>query len=273
MSNKRTIKVKNDHIKNKGIKNFIPKKAPKQITLEQALDNIYYGMVNLETTCCGNITCCSSAMPQLNLSEFNVIIEKLWNVSSRSEKIEMICKSVEYFFKTQYEQFGLEIFHKPCMLLKKDGKCLVYKNRPLSCRMFGLWSEKTYAARVDKFEKAYSEFGVKREELPLNKQCPNVKRVDATVPLTDGIINNLYKQLDALDKKVGNFSDLQIEQKENYRSFHDWLLLRIFGEEWLVKLTTFILSSNREVIEDQIRALKDAVRVKFAKDMPDISSK
>jgi len=48
------------------------------------------------------------------------------------------------------------------------------------------------------------------------------------------------------------------------------LLLKIFGEPWLVQLTNFMLAADKETIEDQVEALKTAVRQKYAKDMPEI---
>jgi len=239
-------------------------------SLENKLKEIYYGDVNLDTTCNGAVICCKIAMPQLNYSEFTVLIEKIWRTNSREQKIEFICKSVEYFFKTRFEQFKLDVFHKPCMLLGNDGKCIYYANRPLSCRIYGLWPEDIYNKRVDKFEKAYSEFGVKREELPLNKQCPNVKRVDDSIILTEDIINGLYKKLDNLDKKVGDYNDKHVESRYNYRTFHDWLLLKIFGEEWLIDLSRFLKGATKEIVEQQIDEFKKVIREKFAKEMPNI---
>jgi len=248
-------------------KQFTPKK---KITLKDKLHSIYYGSINLDTTCKGRCECCKTACPSMNYSEFSQIINYLWKNISKSEKIEMICKSVEYFFKYEYEKFGKDIFIKPCMLLNDKGLCIIYSDRPLSCRLYGLWPKDTYKERVDKFEKAYSKFGLKREELPLNTQCPYVKRIDESISITSDLINDLYKQLDNLDAKVGEFTELQIKQKNNYRTFHDWLLFKTFGEEWLSNLTTFILAADKNIIEQQIIALKNVIRQKFAKEMPNI---
>ena len=246
-----------------------PSKNRVKITLADKLDEIYNSTVCLDTTCKGSILCCKTACPQMNFSEYSALIHEIWNSISKSEKLDMICKSIEYFFKNDFSKFKQEIFIKPCMLLSKEGKCRWYEQRCLSCRMFGIWPESIYTSRVDKFEKAYAGL-LKREELPLNKQCPYVKRVDDSVPLTNEVINSLYKQLDELDKKVGNFSDLQVEQKENYRTFHDWLLYSTFGEQWLIDLTNFAISASKEIIEDQMCATKKAIVDVFSKDMPDL---
>jgi len=236
-------------------------------TLEEKLHEIYYNTVNLDTTCKGVCECCNVACPSMFYSEFSNLISKIWEQTSKSEKIEMICKSIEYYFKNKFEQYGKEIFIKPCLLLK-DGKCKWYEQRGINCRLYGLWSDESYNQRVDRFEKAYSEFGLKREDLPLYKQCKNVKRIDESKPINDEVISQLYSRLDELDKKVGSFSEAQVKNRENYRTFSDWLLFKILGEAWLVGMTDFILSANKEQIDDLIKQIQIAVTDKFSKDMP-----
>lgn len=255
--------------KKKKNKQFIPKttKSTRPKTLKEKLHDIYYKTANLDTTCKGKCECCKVAMPQMNYSEFIQLINDVWSTTSKSDKIEMICTSVDYFFYNEFDKFGLKTLVKPCMLLSKEGKCKYYESRPLNCRLYGLWPEDTYAARVDKFEKAY-EGVLKRKEIPLNTQCPYVKRVDESKKLDAETINYLFAQLDLLDVDIGRFSELRIKNRENYRTFHDWLLLKVFGEDWLIKLTTFMLAANKDIILDQIKALKDVIRQKFSKDMP-----
>jgi len=245
------------------------KSKTKKISLKERLDRIY-NSVNLKTTCCNQTVCCKIGCPQMNFSEFTSLITKLWDSSNKADKIEMICKSVEYFFHNEFEKFGMETMIKPCMLLNEgdEGKgCSCYENRPLSCRMYGLWPEEMYRARVDKFEKAYEGL-LKRDELPLNTQCPNVKRVDDSQPLTKEIIEDLYKQLDDLDFRIGGFTKAQIDNRENYRTFHDWLLLKVLGEDRLVLLTTFMKAAKKETIEAQVETLKQVLKETFEANMP-----
>ena len=249
-----------------------PTKVKKVLDLRSVLQSIYHDYVNLETTCKHSGICCNVAMPAMNYSEFVQIVTGLWGNLSKDEKISIICTSVEYFFKNEYSKWDKDSLVKPCMLLGSDGLCKCYSDRPLNCRLYGLWPKEDYERRVDKFESAYSQYGLKREDLPLNTQCPYVKRVDETVPLTIDLINELFKKIDNLDKDTGGFSTLQVEQKENYRTFHDWLLLKVYGERWLTILTTFILAATREQMEDQILQLKISIRESFSKsDIPDIS--
>jgi Fe-S-cluster containining protein len=247
------------------------KSKSKKVSLKERLERIY-NSIDLRTYCRRSLTCCSVGCPQMNYCEFSQIVNEIWDTTSRSDKIDLICTSIEYFFRNEFEKWGMDCLKKKCLLLDEEKQgCRYYDSRPLSCRMYGLWPEKTYKERVDKFEKAYEGL-LTREEIPLNTQCPYVKRVDDSVELTPELIEDLYAQLDALDKKVGDFTDAQMEQKDNYRTFHDWILLKIFGEEWLSNLTSFMLAADKETIQAQVEALKQVISEKFAKDMPDITT-
>ena len=248
------------------------KRAPKKRTnLKSVLQSVYHDTVSLETTCCHTCECCKVAMPQINYSEFVQIATTIWKEQSHAEILDIICKSLEYFFRYEYDKWGMDALVKPCMFLGEDNMCTVYENRPLGCRMYGLWPEEMYNERVGKFAKAYEEHGLKREELPLHKQCPLVKRTNPEVELNEEVIEGLYTQLNELDKTTGEFSEVQVRQKENYRTFHDWLLLKILGEDWLSQLTTFILAADRPTMEGQIDALKDVIRENFKAKLPDIT--
>jgi len=242
--------------------------------------NIIYNQIDLNTECDRRLCCCKVGCPQMNYCEFVNLITFIWNNFSNEEKINLVVKSIEYFFKYEYEKWGMDSLKKPCMLLDLENKnCKVYSRRPLSCRLFGLWPEEEYEQRVAKFEKAYSKYGLKREDLPLNNQCPFVKRTNSDTTLTKSIIDELFNKLDGLDKVVGDFSSVRIRQKENYRTFHDWLLVKIFGEDGgegkigLSQLTTLVLAADRETMESQISIMKEVIMDNFKHQLPNIIEK
>jgi len=251
--------------KNKGR----PAKTPDQVladakknrkkNLKEKLAAIY-GSVDLSTVGCVisicKCACCRVAMPQMNYSEFVQLATELWDESDDVRKKDVICKSVEYFFRNEYEKWEMDSLIKPCQFVDEAGRCEVYESRPLSCRAYGLWPEEEYEKRVDKFEEAYKEFGLTRDDLPLAKQCKMIKRADGSTELTMDELNKLFSQLDDLDKKVGSFSNLQVKNKENYRTFHDWLLLKVFGEDWLTMLTNFMMSATKDQMIDQMEQLR-----------------
>lgn len=250
------------------------KSSNRRTNLESVLQSIYHDTVNLQTTCAHSCNCCKIAMPQLNYSEFVQIATVIWKEKSHDEILDIICNSLEYFFRYEYDKWGMDALVKPCMFLNADGMCSIYKNRPLSCILYGLWPEDVYEERVQKFVKAYeTKYGLKREDIPLSTQCKLVKRVDDSIPLTKEVIEGLYEQLDKLDSKIGDFSAAQIRQKENYRTFHDWLLLKILDEDWLSQLTTFILAADKATMESQITILKEVIRDNFKAKLPNLINK
>jgi len=273
MPKKKKIATKAQKAQKKRKNNIVPftkKKNVKRVTLESKLDSIY-NTVNLNTTCSGRCECCKVAMPQMNYCEFVQILNEIWKpgASTKEEKLDLICNSIDYFFKNEFDKWGMDSLVKPCLLLK-DGRCSQYKSRPLSCRMYGLWPDDIYTRRVDKFADAYKDL-LKREEIPLNKQCPFVKRVDNTVEITEEVIEGIFEQLDHLDYAMKKFTPTQIKNKENYRAFHDWMLWTFFGEDWLQTMTSFVLAADREVMEDQVVQFKKVLHEKFAEDTPQMS--
>jgi Fe-S-cluster containining protein len=262
--------VKQESAKQKKAK--VNKALKKRANLKTFLQSVYQDNINLETTCEHNLCCCKVAMPSMNYCEFVQIATDLWKDLDREQQIEIILKSLQYFFMYDYEKWHGDSLIKPCMFLNGGKKiCEIYENRPLNCRLYGLWPKDIYERRVDKFEKVYERYGLKREELPLNKQCPFVKRKNEDKPITEEVINDLFKKLDDMDFIMENFTKLQISQKENYRTFHDWLLLKIFGEDWLTKLTTFIMAADKTVMELQLIEIQKALKEQFLKTgVPDI---
>jgi Fe-S-cluster containining protein len=180
------------------------KKNKKRATLKDKLQKVYHDTIDLSTTCSGRCECCKAACPAMNYCEFTQLVKEVWDKESLQSKTELICKSIEYFFKNEYEKWGMDTLVKPCMLLDAEDRCKYYESRPLSCRMYGQWPDDVYKARVDKFEKAYEGL-LKREELPLNTQCPFVERVDKEtienqiVELKNAIREKFSSQMPDLD--------------------------------------------------------------------------
>ena len=234
----------------------------KHITrLGEVLQRVYTDGPSLDTTMTCKCVCCKIAMPQINYCEFVQIAMTYWPKLKRKSKIDMICTSMRYFFRHEFSKWGIMTLIKPCMFLnKKSGRCEIYKDRPLNCKMYGLWPKEEYEKRVDRFVKAYAEYGLVREDLPNHFQCPLVKRIDDSEELTTEVISKMYAKLDEIDKSISSFTDLQVKNRENYRTFHDWLLLSIFGEQWLSDLTSFMKFATADVIEDQIEKIGEAIK-------------
>ena len=227
---------KNKKSKNKKPANFQPvTRQRKLVTLETKLQAIYHS-VDLSTTCCRQCTCCRVACPQMKFGEANHIIDKIWNEWSKADKKALLVTSVKYFFS--------DSLVKPCPLLK-DGECRIYESRPLNCRLFGLWPEDMWKKRVEGFVQAT---GLPADKLPLNTQCSFVRRATVKEPLKEEEIARLFDALDILDSKIG-VDKAKVKSSWNYRTIHDWVLLKFWGENVLVQWTNLLLAS--EPIERQ----------------------
>jgi len=217
------------------------------ISLKDKIASIY-NTVSLETTCPGHCVCCHVACPQMNYSEFLVIVNYIYDSFPKETRVNILKKSIEYFFSSKIV--------KPCPLLVNKF-CSCYKVRPLSCQMYGLWPDDMYNDRVEKFEQVS---GLKKEEIPLNTQCEYVKRVDDSVPLTKEIIEAMYLALNELDAQVGDFTKEQVEKKYNQRTWHDWFMVNVFGESNLYDLSRFYLAAeNQGVVDDFVKAMCNQV--------------
>lgn len=257
----------------------------KVVPLETILDRIYT-KEDLSTTCLRQCTCCRVACPQMKFCEASSIIDFIWATWSKEDKKRILAEAVKYYFS--------DSLIKPCLMM--DGNtCRVYARRPLNCRLYGLWPSDSWEERVAMFSKST---GLPREKLPLNVQCPNVKRKMQKCPDCDGSgtpvgdmiepganietmsldycgtclgsgkiqpppltseqISALFESLDKADMVLG-VSELKVSTSWNYRTFHDWVLLKFWGEQSLAKWTNIILTTTAEQRQGIIEAFEQQI--------------
>lgn len=245
----------------------------KMVDLNEMLNRIYEHE-DLSTICLRQCTCCRVACPQMKFSEATSIIDHIWATWTKEDKKKILVTAVKYFFS--------DSLVKPCMLL--DGNtCKIYRQRPLNCRIYGLWPSDSWEERVAMFSKST---GLPREQLPLNKQCPHVRRKPQTCkacggcgnikddhqetivcltcggtgkttppPLTSEQIAKLFEMLDKADQLTG-VSELKISTSWNYRTFHDWVLLKFWGEHMLAQWTHILLTTTPEQRQGIVEAFE-----------------
>jgi len=263
MHKKQKKQTKNVSKKNVGrMPPIIPQR--KVVPLEEILNRVYT-KEDLSTTCVRGCTCCRVACPQMKFSEATSIIDNIWATWTKSDKKKLLLESIKYFFS--------DSLIKPCLMLEGQT-CRVYKQRPLNCRLYGLWPAESWENRVAMFSKST---GLPKEKLPLNTQCTQVKRCAQVCKsclglgqiensenenyikceacggtgkinppaLTSAQIGSLFEMLDKTDKTLG-ISDLMISESWNYRTFHDWVLLKFWGDQALSKWTSILLDTSPE---------------------------
>lgn len=232
-------------------------------SLKEKLQEVY-ATVNLKTVCSGHCVCCHVACPQMNYSEFLVIVDSLYRRETKADRVAVLKASIKYFFSNSLV--------KPCPLLLGKS-CSVYDVRPLSCRLYGLWPEEMYEERVTRFMKVT---GLQKKEIPLNTQCKFVTRVDLSQPITREVIESMFKQLDVLDMSVGGFNEQQVNKRYNQRTWHDWFMVTVFGEDRLSALSTYFLAAKEEDVKDlaekmceQVDKIGDDMFAKVSKEVGD----
>lgn len=197
--------------------------------------------INCPGKCGVEADCCKSFSPPMLFIEFIAILKTM--ASLPKEKL----KEVHYNCFASYlnpEQA------KPCMLLK-ETLCSVYAQRPLACRLFGLYPKKEYEDRLDRVSK---ELKVSIDETPFAKQCQNIESSGTkTVPTetSQKIFENIH-ELDVQlfeDRAVGKYF---VYGTKTYMPFDaHWLLLHI-GPDELQNLTAIKLN-----LRDLRKSLKD----------------
>lgn len=220
-----------------------------KVSLGEKLGEIYGSAGSLETVCCRQCGCCRVACPQMKYSEALRIVNKIWNSWTKEEKTELLAICVEYFFSRS--------LIKPCPMLT-GSSCRVYQDRPLNCRLYGLWPNETWEKRVKKLSE---QLDLEIEKIPLNVQCPYVKLSNGT-PLNEKQIQSMFDALDSLDRVIlsegkteGNAYKKAIGMTRNnwnYRTIHDWILFFFWGEERLAQMTDIAIIANEEQLTDMI---------------------
>jgi Fe-S-cluster containining protein len=230
----------------------------KRVVLGKKLHEIYKSQGELETSCCRQCGCCRVACPQMKYSEALQVINKIWNEWSKEDKIDLLVMCVRYFFSKS--------LIKPCPMLS-GTECRVYEDRPLNCRLYGLWPNDAWERRVSRLAE---KLKLPESQIPLNKQCPLVRMKNGQNPLTEEQIQSMFDALDNLDKQIlssGRKEGTALRKAENmvrnnwnYRTIHDWILFFFWGEEKLAQMTDIAMLANNEQLEGLMDSFESIVR-------------
>ncbi len=256
----------------------------KQKPLAEKLEEIYSVSGPISTVCCRQCGCCRVACPQMKYSEALRIVSKIWNTWPAAEKKELLVRSVEYFFSKS--------LIKSCPMLAGEV-CKVYNDRPLNCRLYGLWPADTWEKRVDGFSR---RLGLPRDMIPLNSQCEFVElamvkcpdcdetgdgqnggicqtcggqRKIKPSPLTDQKIQNMFDLLDQLDVQIlsdgategmkKKTAEGRVKSNWNYRTIHDWILFFFWGEDKLSQMTEVIMVASQEQLDGLLETFRGLI--------------
>jgi Fe-S-cluster containining protein len=152
------------------------------------------------TTCQRKTDCCAN-MPEIAAIEFLNMYRVLRDLPEE-ERERRLNRTIIYFFSNAS-------YIQPCPWL--EGKdCLIYDQRPFSCRAYGLWSEERYQAQVEasreakqNLAEAWKKLGVKLPHEVLSftlPYCRDVQTVGGTID--DAGLNDVRADIEDLGHRV-----------------------------------------------------------------------
>ncbi|MBU0514818.1 MAG: YkgJ family cysteine cluster protein [Proteobacteria bacterium] len=153
-----------------------------------------------DTTCQRRTDCCAN-MPEIEAVEFLNLYLTLRDLDPEERERRLVRTVIYYFSNASFIQ--------PCPWL--EGRdCLIYDQRPLSCRAYGLWSEDHYQAQVQASRRAkehlaqtWQGLGIKLPHEVINftpPYCRSVKTVGQGID--DQGLLDVGAELAALGRRV-----------------------------------------------------------------------
>lgn len=186
--------------------------------------------------CSVTAECCKVFSPPMNLVEFVHIMTNIGELT-QEQKSNLAVKCVDSFVNPDY--------FKACTLLN-DVNCSVYNERPLACRLFGVYVEAEYEERVRKVSAKIPEY----VDIPFKKQCRNLEYTDGKREIFRGHSDRIFKQIHELDMEF--FSSLSSEQAKDivmssltYMPFEAHYLSVVIGPDALDLLAEMKMSLRK----------------------------
>lgn len=190
------------------------------------LNKVYSNLPSGDCTGCGN--CCMESVG-INLIEFINIFEYLKN----NEKLRKKClsKVLDYYF--------LEFTKKSaCPFKDEDNRCLIYKVRPLNCRLFGHWKKDDYNKNLSNVTQRnidYNKIVKSKYGFDISNEVINykIKYCEAFIPENDYLIKSdrlaFADELMTLDSKIFSKGIIDIDFKD--RGIVEYFIDSILNED------------------------------------------
>lgn len=183
--------------------------------------------------------CCQLQNPQVLYSEFlytwNHVVNN-WNDNQIGDLIEACLHN--YLFDTPV---------KGCVFFDKESKkCSQHDTRPYNCRVYGIIPDEEFRPRYERLKVLNND---------VQYQCQLVETADGS-KVTPKNTEDWWKQIRSVEMAIGIKEDLITDEPEgSYRTYHDHILLHLFGEELLENLTAIRMSDDKEAKEATIRVM------------------
>lgn len=190
--------------------------------------------------------CCKFQSPSMYYSEFFYIWNDVRSTWTKEKKIALIIRAIKNYLSNKIS--------KGCIFF--DSGCQIYDRRPFECRFYGVIPQESWDKRWNSLKERLGD------NFSFKPQCNLVSFVKDT-KITPEEENQYYERIKTIEKDIGVPEDIINDHdgpKGSYRTFHDHLLITLFEEEDLYRLTKYRLSNpSEDDIEKTAEALKAAL--------------
>ena len=219
-----------------------------------SLDVLYKGMP--KTTGCNrckevngeNVAwCCKEINPSMYYIEFLRVWKTIQNSWSKEKKSQLLIRAIR-----NYLDMGQR---KGCIFWDKE--CLVYKDRPIQCRLYGVIPQEVWDKRIKAIKKREKDFDCR----------PQCNLVNSEKPITVALENKWFNHTKQCEERIG-VSDAILKLHDlpggSYRTFHDHLLLEILEVKAMNMLTQVkVTKPSKEDIDLFAETLASKLRKKL----------
>ena len=169
---------------------------------------------------CGAI-CCQVQNPSVLYIEFI----NTWNYVKENWNNDEIGNLIKFSLKNYLS----ENFVKGCVFFDKSSRmCSQHLSRPFSCRTYGIVPDEEFRPRYERLKIINPD---------VMDQCKLVDTEDGSI-VTKKNTDDWWEKAIQAEKKIGIKEEFITDKPHgSYRTYHDHILIHIFGEEHLNKLS------------------------------------
>jgi len=214
--------------------------------------NYLYSKIPDTQGCLSNISksdgcgawCCKHQSPQVLYAEF---LNSWKNIVSKWED-----KSIQNLIEKCLRKYLFPNKNKSCVFIDMEtNKCLQHETRPFNCRVYGITPEEEFKPRYERLKVIYPE---------TRDQCNLVSTVDGSVVTTKNT-NNWWLELNSIEMFIGiKKKDITDNPGGSYRTYHDHILVHIFGKEGMMKLSELREKGNNQEKEKTILNIMETMK-------------
>lgn len=214
----------------------------------------------LPSTRCRRRTHCCSLLPEMSLVEALTAVQLLVDMVP-GQRHQLSRRMIHYFFLNPVEILM-------CPFLERQA-CLIYQDRFLGCRTYGLWSKGYYQQQAEHSRQAkrlsqeqWQRLGVSLPQAVVDfhlPYCPYVE-VEGEVPVDDEHLSHASDTIEAISGQLVPWHD---SFRQRYFSDLSFLLVsNVLGSQEAIQLKfeivrDFLSTGNNERVDEMVGKLDD----------------